>query len=408
MSSFPVINGTEVAIEPPPGYICDFDHPKQKNAVAAYCIVAVFGFLSTLFCGQRLYVNAVVRKRLWWDDFYGSVGDARLCFVMDHSDLYPRKGWDFRITSGSCIDRPAMYQATAGIGMATDVLIFAIPIPMAMRLQMSRRHRIGLVFLFFVGSITVITSIVRLVLLVTSLYEDDLPWSAGLITIWVLIESNLMVMCACLPTLRLFIRTMWPRILPDEAEAIQNQQQQLHERDNEFGDSRRKSPRGAGARTLLSRRGHGHSLESGLSDTLSGLSTLDLGPGCGPRAPDEGNTSVNHVDQREAGPFGEGQKRDESLVGEEEMRQILVMGETMRDEIQRKETSSSSSSSRRGTSAKRGRTGERGEDQEQGQDQREARGGGESGDGGGDRRGSVMYAAWEWRLSEMEGYWGKW
>ncbi|PHH50510.1 hypothetical protein CFIMG_005955RAa [Ceratocystis fimbriata CBS 114723] len=271
MSSFPVINGTEVAIEPPPGYICDFDHPKQKNAVAAYCIVAVFGFLSTLFCGQRLYVNAVVRKRLWWDDllvilgfvsswiiqifilegfihkyigthlweistdkfytfskwatyvnpilyvfptvfckvalqmFYLQLGNMSLrykaaIFMLIFATVGSgigilfssificspvRKGWDFRITSGSCIDRPAMYQATAGIGMATDVLIFAIPIPMVMRLQMSRRHRIGLVFLFFVGSITVITSIVRLVLLVTSLYEDDLPWSAGLITIWV-------------------------------------------------------------------------------------------------------------------------------------------------------------------------------------------------------------------------------
>lgn len=56
----------------------------------------------------------------------------------------PDKGW--------CIDRPAMYQATAAIGVATDILIFSIPVPMVISLKMTRMRKAGLIGMFAVGS----------------------------------------------------------------------------------------------------------------------------------------------------------------------------------------------------------------------------------------------------------------
>lgn len=53
---------------------------------------------------------------------------------------------------GSCIDRSAMFQATAGLGVATDVIMIAIPIPMVLGLQLSAKKKAALLCLFGIGS----------------------------------------------------------------------------------------------------------------------------------------------------------------------------------------------------------------------------------------------------------------
>ncbi|KAH7128055.1 hypothetical protein B0J13DRAFT_453815 [Dactylonectria estremocensis] len=126
-----------------------------------------------------------------------------------------RKSWDLAIPAdeGSCIDRPAMFQATAGLGVATDIIMIAIPIPMVVALQLSAKKKAALLCLFSIGSATVITSMVRLALLVTQLEEADTTWGGGPIHTWICIEANLLIMCACLSTLRHFIKTVAPRLL---------------------------------------------------------------------------------------------------------------------------------------------------------------------------------------------------
>ncbi|RFU32873.1 hypothetical protein B7463_g3473, partial [Scytalidium lignicola] len=146
-----------------------------------------------------------------------------------------RKAWDPAVTWGSCIDRPALFQATAVFGIVTDVLIMCIPIPMVIRLQMSRFKKAGLLFLFIIGSATVVTSIIRLYLLVTSLGSADQSWSGGPIVMWICIEANLLVMCACIPTLRHFISTIAPNLLNSSKRGESNSNSQaLHS--NHLGD----------------------------------------------------------------------------------------------------------------------------------------------------------------------------
>ncbi|KAM5344600.1 hypothetical protein ACJ41O_013135 [Fusarium nematophilum] len=125
------------------------------------------------------------------------------------------KAWDLTLAAdvGSCIDRPAMFQATAGLGVATDVLIIAIPIPMVIGLQLSAKKKAALLCLFAIGSATVITSMVRLALLISQLDAVDTTWGGGPIHAWIGIEANLLIMCACLSTLRHFVRTVAPRLL---------------------------------------------------------------------------------------------------------------------------------------------------------------------------------------------------
>ncbi|KAH6884932.1 hypothetical protein B0T10DRAFT_577330 [Thelonectria olida] len=125
------------------------------------------------------------------------------------------KAWDLSLAPevGSCIDRPAMFQATAGLGVATDVIILAIPIPMVVGLQLSVKKKIALLLLFAIGSATVITSMVRLALLKFQLDKIDTTWGGGPIHAWIGVEANLLIMCACLSTLRHFVKTVAPRLL---------------------------------------------------------------------------------------------------------------------------------------------------------------------------------------------------
>ena len=60
--------------------------------------------------------------------------------------------YDISITDGICIDRAAVFKATAAFGVITDVLIFLIPIRMLIKLKLSRRKKLGLLFMFAIGS----------------------------------------------------------------------------------------------------------------------------------------------------------------------------------------------------------------------------------------------------------------
>ncbi|KAJ4250140.1 hypothetical protein NW762_011951 [Fusarium torreyae] len=65
-----------------------------------------------------------------------------------------QKAWDlnFPADEGHCIDRPAMFQATAGLGVATDVVIIAIPVPTVLSLHLSTKKKAALLGLFVIGS----------------------------------------------------------------------------------------------------------------------------------------------------------------------------------------------------------------------------------------------------------------
>lgn len=64
-----------------------------------------------------------------------------------------QKAWDATITTGSCINLPALYIVTAVLGVATDFVIALIPLPVVLRLQLSKKHKAGLVLLFTIGSL---------------------------------------------------------------------------------------------------------------------------------------------------------------------------------------------------------------------------------------------------------------
>ncbi|KAH6657324.1 hypothetical protein BKA67DRAFT_643344 [Truncatella angustata] len=93
--------------------------------------------------------------------------------------------WDPTLAQTSeCLDRGAIYVATAGIGVLTDVLMLALPILIVISLEIPLRQKIILVGLFAVGSATLITFIVRLVILLQSFAKQDQAYALTKGTLW--------------------------------------------------------------------------------------------------------------------------------------------------------------------------------------------------------------------------------
>jgi hypothetical protein len=104
------------------------------------------------------------------------------------------------LATAVCINRGGIYIAQAVIGITTDVLLLALPIPTVLKLQMPNKQKIGLIGIFGVGSMcvsvqpfplvttnsnsTIVTSIVRLIILLPSLTTADQTWVIGEGCLW--------------------------------------------------------------------------------------------------------------------------------------------------------------------------------------------------------------------------------
>lgn len=96
----------------------------------------------------------------------------------------PEKAYKPDMEGGSCINAAILYIATAVSNIITDLMLFLIPIPMVVQLRMSVFQKLGALLVFAIGSMTVTTSVVRLVYLMDVLNTDDLTRDAARANVW--------------------------------------------------------------------------------------------------------------------------------------------------------------------------------------------------------------------------------
>ncbi|PWY90617.1 hypothetical protein BO94DRAFT_593529 [Aspergillus sclerotioniger CBS 115572] len=81
-----------------------------------------------------------------------------------------------------------------------DFTLLCIPQPFVWRLHQTRQRKLLLSLVFCLGGFVCVTSIVRLYYLAT-VSMDDLTCTLTTPGIWTLVETNMTIICACLPTI---------------------------------------------------------------------------------------------------------------------------------------------------------------------------------------------------------------
>ncbi|KAI0127579.1 hypothetical protein BJ170DRAFT_683413 [Xylariales sp. AK1849] len=130
-----------------------------------------------------------------------------------------KKAFDFTIEDGSCMDAGILYIATAVSNIITDVMLFMLPIPTILGLRMGLGQKLGAIFIFAIGSMTIATSIVRLVLLPPVLKSTDPSWDAAPADIWTFVEANIFIICGSIPTLRKFFNHFAPKLMSHSSDS---------------------------------------------------------------------------------------------------------------------------------------------------------------------------------------------
>jgi hypothetical protein len=95
-------------------------------------------------------------------------------------------------------------------GFIIDLTILLIPIPIVWKLRLSPRKKIGVIFIFLLGSGTVVASMLRLILLTPPIFGNT-PSQQRFITLTTsvyfgMVEAGVAIFVACLPTLQMPLR----------------------------------------------------------------------------------------------------------------------------------------------------------------------------------------------------------
>lgn len=183
------------------------------------------------FYRQINHVDQWFRWSVYFSEFV-IVSTSVTLFIISAVPCIPvRASWDLDfVGEPKCIDSTMLFEANAAIGVATDLLILMVPIPMVVGLQMSRMRKAGLMLMFAVGGFTTLTSMARLIVLMAAKGNPDRTWVSAPTVLWMYVlkfpillsavtnliscvEANFFIICACLPTIRHFVHAVSPGLL---------------------------------------------------------------------------------------------------------------------------------------------------------------------------------------------------
>lgn len=89
-------------------------------------------------------------------------------------------------TPGSCLRNDITFYVLAAITIIFDCIIFFLPIPILLQLQINARRKAGLMVIFLLGAFTTVCSIMRMVQIITIAKNGN----STMLVLWGVIELN--------------------------------------------------------------------------------------------------------------------------------------------------------------------------------------------------------------------------
>ncbi|KAJ1328155.1 hypothetical protein MN608_07491 [Microdochium nivale] len=178
--------------------------------------------LSLLIIYNRLTPELWFRYPVWITIFVVATSAAVLEFLLIFPCYPVTASWGITDTKAACVDRQALYMASAIMGATTDALVLAVPMPLLWKLQRPRREKIGLAAIFCMGIVTVFTAVMRLKTTIESMGNVDLSWGSADVMPWIFAEANLSIICGSLLTIKTFLSQVAPGLLASSRSGSRN------------------------------------------------------------------------------------------------------------------------------------------------------------------------------------------
>ncbi|KAH9219605.1 hypothetical protein DL95DRAFT_457276 [Leptodontidium sp. 2 PMI_412] len=118
--------------------------------------------------------------------------------------------WD-RDIKGHCLDINAVAYSVGGLSIVQDLVIIALPMLVLKDMRLPRREKAMVLFMFAVGSSSVVISILRVQSIVGFGNSLDPSWDYIIITTWSIFEVYTAIITASLPTIRHLLVYLFPR-----------------------------------------------------------------------------------------------------------------------------------------------------------------------------------------------------
>ncbi|KAL3587997.1 hypothetical protein FPOAC2_13896 [Fusarium poae] len=182
-----------------------------------YFSLQTFLKLSMIFFLLRIFPTKGVRKSLWATVIFTSIFGLVYVFItifQCRPISYFWTKWDHTHT-GTCIDINTITWSSASINIALDIWILAIPLSQLKKMNLDSRKKIGVGIMFSVGIIVTIMSILRLTATIragTGMGSNNPTWEYLAVTKWSTIECSVGIMCACMPSLRMLLVQIFPKV----------------------------------------------------------------------------------------------------------------------------------------------------------------------------------------------------
>ncbi|KAF3163874.1 hypothetical protein TWF751_009897 [Orbilia oligospora] len=170
--------------------------------------------LSLCLFYYRMTTMAYIQWGVWVTSFI-IIGNTIAGFFVSLFQCSPINNWDspYTATCRRQSEQRKVLIAMGAIYIFTDVLVWALPIPMVFQLKLYPRQRILALCTFGVGAFAVVASGFRLSSLIDNLALNARGTSTLIIDAWTIIEMNVALLCACAPAIRALVIFLKPKVL---------------------------------------------------------------------------------------------------------------------------------------------------------------------------------------------------
>lgn len=113
------------------------------------------------------------------------IGHVVGTFILLFQCSPPQKSW-YPLTKGKCMPNEATFYGLAAVTIGFDVIIFFLPIPLLLKLNINMKKKIALVCVFMLGLLTTVCSVMRMVQITTIARTGN----STMLVLWGVIELN--------------------------------------------------------------------------------------------------------------------------------------------------------------------------------------------------------------------------